>query len=319
MISIITPTHKPQPLIELTIKSVFEQTYSDWEWVVLDNSENFYFEEFIYNYCENNPQYKHLLHKVKIFKQHYDEVNIGKLKNECVQLTSCENDEFILLLDHDDFLDVNALYEIHKMQCKYPHADYITGDCIRLLFNNSNFYIEDNFSKLLTYTKFSQFISNEVTINVSDLNIRFPYTENYLCRYFTPNNIECFKNFYDIDIPESYCLSSHPRCLKKQILTKLPYQFYEGHEVSEDTTQLIFMTYFLKGCYIEKNLYYNVRYSDYSNSSWMIVSDECRDGYRNMVLNTTHLISSFLKLYPNYNLFDNFLNKHELNIIDNDN
>lgn len=50
MISIITATHRPCPLLDLTIKSVLCQEYTDWEWVILDNSPDFYFQDYLDNF-----------------------------------------------------------------------------------------------------------------------------------------------------------------------------------------------------------------------------------------------------------------------------
>lgn len=320
LISIITPTHKPGPLMEITIKSVLEQTYTDWEWVVLDNSSDFYFESYLYQFLDRNPQYKHLLHKVKIFKQHYNEVNIGHLKNECVKLTSCKDNEYVLLLDHDDFLDTNTLYEIHKMSVKYPESDYITGDVIKLQYNNEN-----NTIYSFSYTHFRDKSSNYTKFLSGDINIPFcniciENVNDYGMRYFQPDTMEwinqiCNQNFTHL----GYSLFGHPRCIKKNILKYNTYKFFEGHEISEDSVQLFFITYFLKGCYIEKQLYYNIHYLSNSNSSYMPVTDLCRENYAIIISYIKTLEEYILKLYPNYNLFDNFLNKHELNIIENDN
>ena len=85
MISIITPTHKIRPLLDLTIKSVLSQTFSDFEWVVLDNSEDGYFEPYLNKWLEENPKYLYRKDKVKIIRYRLDEPNVGKYKNKCVE------------------------------------------------------------------------------------------------------------------------------------------------------------------------------------------------------------------------------------------
>ena len=312
MISIITPTHRPGPLLDITLKSVLEQTYSDWEWVVLDNSKDFYFESYLREFLDKNQQYKQISHKIKIFKRHYNELNIGRLKNECVRLTSCQDNEYVLLLDHDDFLNPDTLYEIHKMSLRYPSSDYITGDCIKLDYDvyKSLFYIRD-MSDYLNYTKYTRFISGELSIHIGDFNLCFPYIENYKSRYYMACEFE--PQVSDKRI-EYYVLNAHPRTIKKQILMREPYNFYEGHSISEDSLQIFFLTNCLKGCYIEKDLYYNVCYFGgvETNSSFMPISDECKYDYDKLVYDIKLMEQHFLNIYPNLNLFDSFLNKHEL-------
>lgn len=44
MISVIMPTHRRMPLLHITLLSVFSQDFDDWELVVVDASEDTYFE-----------------------------------------------------------------------------------------------------------------------------------------------------------------------------------------------------------------------------------------------------------------------------------
>ena len=51
-------------------------------------------------------------------------------------------------------------------------------------------------------------------------------------------------------------------------------------------------------------MYYNIMYDNYSNSSYMPVTQECRDKYKILVQNIVLFHKAFMGLYPNYNLFD---------------
>lgn len=99
MISVFTPSHNTKWLDEC-YKSLCEQTYTDWEWVVLLNGK-----------AKNwSPNEKDSRVRVAFAKPQLGE-NIGSLKRAAVEL--CEGNIFVEL-DHDDILLPTALEEINK-------------------------------------------------------------------------------------------------------------------------------------------------------------------------------------------------------------
>jgi len=99
MISVFTPSHNTKWLDECH-KSLCEQTYTDWEWVVLLNGK-----------AKNwSPNEKDSRVRVAFAKPQLGE-NIGSLKRAAVEL--CEGNIFVEL-DHDDILLPTALEEINK-------------------------------------------------------------------------------------------------------------------------------------------------------------------------------------------------------------
>ena len=53
MISIVTPVYNAENYIEETIKSVLEQSYTDWEWILVDDGSADRSAEIIEQY--NDP------------------------------------------------------------------------------------------------------------------------------------------------------------------------------------------------------------------------------------------------------------------------
>lgn len=99
--SIFTPTHKPD-YIEEAFGSLVEQTFTDWEWVIVPNGDKAIIPEHI----TNHPQ-------VRVVRAP-DEIavkGVGALK-----LFACQNceGEYFVELDHDDLLTENALEEIDR-------------------------------------------------------------------------------------------------------------------------------------------------------------------------------------------------------------
>jgi O-antigen biosynthesis protein len=98
MITVITPLHeKAMPYILETYQSLKDQTFQDWEWVVMLNNGGQAFEAD---------------DRVKFFKTEDDDVShnkIGRLKHEAGFAAS---GEVIVELDADDLLVPNALADI---------------------------------------------------------------------------------------------------------------------------------------------------------------------------------------------------------------
>jgi len=118
LISIITPTYNT-PINFLTdmIQSVQHQTYSKWELCIADGSSN-------------TDVYKHL----NIFSQNDSRIRVIRLdKNEGISgnsnaALSMAKGDFIALLDHDDLLTPNALYEAVQKINDNSACDMIYSD-----------------------------------------------------------------------------------------------------------------------------------------------------------------------------------------------
>lgn len=307
MISIITTTHKPGPLLDLTIKSVLVQTFSDFEWVVLDNSPEAYFEKHLECFFQTNPHLEYRRNKIKVIHRLYEQLNIGKFKNDAVRLTSCGDNDYIFLLDHDDFLDPKALELVHEMDVQYPTAQYITGDSIRLYYD-----IENNYFGLINYEddvanghiderQDLKFVDGEVSINIDDFSLSFDYCKKYTYRYYgmykrCEGEYGISQKFSDMLGEHKRCfIDPHPRIIKKYMLMNPSFQFYEGNVVSEDHIQCYVLGMFAMGCYIEAPTVFNIIYSNASNSSMSVGG--VYDSYCELLKKTENFWSCYVKLF----------------------
>lgn len=159
MISICTAAHKIIPWMNLRIINICNQSFKDWEWVVLDNSEDGcvkkYFDEFFES--KQGACYSECREKVKVYHEPFIGVGIkdgriGKIKNRAIQLSTCKNDEFFVLLDFDDFLVDGFLNTLDEIATQRPDIEYVNGECITELCQNIengeffiNNYVSDNF------------------------------------------------------------------------------------------------------------------------------------------------------------------------------
>ena len=103
LFSIITPVYNPPPTVfEETVQSVLSQSYDRWElWMVDGGSDSASVQEML-SQCEQMDP------RIRLIQL---EENLGISGNSNVALESVSGD-FVALLDHDDLLAPNMLYEV---------------------------------------------------------------------------------------------------------------------------------------------------------------------------------------------------------------
>jgi GT2 family glycosyltransferase/glycosyltransferase involved in cell wall biosynthesis len=118
-ISIITPVYNPQPaVLRETIESVLAQTYEQWEWYLVDgNSDRPGVKEVLAAYDKQDSRI-HVL---------FLESNLGIAGNSNQALKKIQG-EFVALLDHDDLLAPNMLYEVVRLLNEQPDVDIVYYD-----------------------------------------------------------------------------------------------------------------------------------------------------------------------------------------------
>ncbi len=286
MISIITPTHKKTKLWDVTVESVMNQTYKDFEWVVLDNSKEGYFEKEFERFKGEHPEYSDVFDNVKIFHEYYEGRHpVAFYKNRCVELTTCKPDEFVVTFDHDDLLVRTALEDFVGCSEKYGSLiDYIFG---------YEYIIEDN--KCINVPTHLSVMPNEVTVSLP--NLKFGNSDFYI-------------SSKDIEMPEvisidltSYCnqlIGSHPRVLKRYLLDRLSFRYNEGDYYEDDTLQTMFAILFLNVGYICRPTVIYVRYTDENdkNESQNLRSEEDMRTHDNIHKGLCTLYETMRTVYP---------------------
>lgn len=112
MISVFTITNNPKWL-EACYQSLLNQTYQDWEWVVLLNGGARYYPSDI---------------KVRVRYASTESTNIGALKREAC--AHCKGD-IMLELDHDDQLMRTALEEVDKAFAEDDSVGFVYSNAVR--------------------------------------------------------------------------------------------------------------------------------------------------------------------------------------------
>lgn len=106
MISIITPTYETEPnILARTWSSIKQQTITDWEWVVWDDSHTNNVWNQVYGFCSDER------YKISLFRSHVNSGFIGQVKRWGFMVAE---GDILVELDHDDELTHDALAEIQK-------------------------------------------------------------------------------------------------------------------------------------------------------------------------------------------------------------
>lgn len=121
--SIFTPTYNTSlEKLEKLYKSLISQTYSEWNWWILDDSTDNRVEEYILSL--KDP-------RICLFKNVTNHGNIGFNKHSIAML--CDG-EFLVEIDHDDSITPNCLERLRKAFEKYD-CDFCYSYTIELIDN----------------------------------------------------------------------------------------------------------------------------------------------------------------------------------------
>lgn len=129
-ISVIMASYNYAQYLEEAIDSVINQSYKDWELIIVDDGSSDNSVEIIKKYCQKDSRIKLL--------QHLDNQNKG-LKETILMGIENATGEWVAFLESDDFWRVNNLFEKVKIIEKYPE--------VKLIFNRVDFIANDKNNK----------------------------------------------------------------------------------------------------------------------------------------------------------------------------
>jgi len=150
LVSIITPVYNSMQFLESTINSVIVQSYSNWEWILVDDCSTDGSSELLESLHEREP-------RVRLFRNPH---NLGQGKSRNLAIEKASGD-FIAFLDSDDLwvkekLSIQIEY-MAKRQVYFTHTSYgyidEHGDRIKDTFHVSSHPI--SYRDLLRRTEIS--------------------------------------------------------------------------------------------------------------------------------------------------------------------
>ena len=117
--SILVPLYNtPEVFLKEMIRSVIDQTYSDWELCLADGSDNDhkYVGQICKKYADTDARI--------LYRKLEKNLGISANTNACIEMAS---GDYIGLFDHDDLLHPAALYEVMRAICEQD-ADFVYTD-----------------------------------------------------------------------------------------------------------------------------------------------------------------------------------------------
>ena len=132
LVSVFTAAYKSKEKIQRPYRSLLNQTYTNWEWVIVDDSGD---DDATYNrdlLPLDDP-------RVRRYRQDYRNGYIGATKRYAAGLCT---GEILVEVDHDDELTSDCLEKIVNTFKKHPECGFAYGDCAEPYVgsNYSNWY-----------------------------------------------------------------------------------------------------------------------------------------------------------------------------------
>ena len=121
--SVFTPVYQTGERIRRTYESLLNQTWTNWEWVVVDDSPDDETYQILSEIAEKDYRIK--LHRIYPLTGG----NVGLAKNRVASL--CDGD-WLVELDHDDALTRDCLSTCNDAILKYPDAGFLYSDVCEL-------------------------------------------------------------------------------------------------------------------------------------------------------------------------------------------
>lgn len=135
-VSIFTPTYKTFEKFDRAYNSVVSQSYKDWEWIILDDSDD-------------DSNYQYILTKIKthnnikLYKCNKQDGFVGSTKRQAASLC---NGKYLLELDHDDELHHLALEYVVSAFNKFPDAGFVYSNSCETFEAGGNVNYGNNFA-----------------------------------------------------------------------------------------------------------------------------------------------------------------------------
>lgn len=256
--SIFTTCYNTWDKFDRVYKSLINQKFKDWEWIILDDtpipkdSKPKHFE-FLREKCKNDS-------RIRLYCRAENSGNIGNVKNEAVSL--CRG-KYVLELDHDDEILPDCLFDAVE-EFKDDEVGFVYMDFINIYEDGRNFSYGDFICK--GYGGYYCQKYNDKWVNV----------------YITPN-------INNITLSHLVCCPNHPRIWRKSVLQELE-NYSEFLPICDDYEILLRTALNTKIVKIHKLGY--IQYMNDGNSNFSLI----RNGEINRI-GPNHIFPQFYQMY----------------------
>lgn len=122
LVSVFTPTYRIGERVHRAYGSLAAQTYTNWEWVVYDDSPDDSTWEVLCQIAAAD-------HRVKVFRSDRNVGVIGEIKR---RLCGLARGSILVELDHDDELTPTCLASVVEGFLAFPDAGFVYTDCVEM-------------------------------------------------------------------------------------------------------------------------------------------------------------------------------------------
>jgi len=212
MISVIMPTHKQPPLLHYTLLSVMSQWIDDFELIVVDASEDHYFKkaaEDLFKTAKPLNFYAQRMNKIKIIYPDGYKTNPGAMK--MLGFKYCkQDDDFVVFLDHDDFLGSNILTHMRQACEEFPNTEMFSTKYTSLSYKNNQLY-----TNIVTFFG-GQKCEDTKTVKIGPITYTFA------------KNQDVYKSFHP------FKATMHPKIISKKLIRDNRFTFITDTMTGDD-------------------------------------------------------------------------------------
>lgn len=137
MVSVFTPIFNTKSKLYRTYESVKQQTYVNWEWVLVNDSTDVETLRIAEEIASKDP-------RVKVFD--FKEKTKGLIGESKYRACCMTKGKFLVELDHDDVILPHALQAIVDAFDKYPDAGFAYTDCAEIREDYESMMYGDGFA-----------------------------------------------------------------------------------------------------------------------------------------------------------------------------
>lgn len=122
LVSVFTPLYRTGRRLHRAHRSLLDQTYDNWEWVLYDDSPDLETYRIAAELAHDDP-------RVHVFRSSRHCGVIGEVKRRVCGLA---RGELLVELDHDDELTDHCLADVVEAATTFPEAGFFYSDCVEI-------------------------------------------------------------------------------------------------------------------------------------------------------------------------------------------
>ena len=137
LVTVFTAAYRCGERIERPFRSLREQSYTNWEWVIVDDSDD---DGRTFHQLRELARKDH---RIQVFKPAEHSGVIGKIKNWAC---GCGRGSILVELDHDDALTDYALGCVVEGFRQFPEAGFVYTDCAEIFEDGTSYMYRDGWA-----------------------------------------------------------------------------------------------------------------------------------------------------------------------------